>query len=294
MPSVQRYTWLGISSILIWASLVAIIKLVSEQLSPIQSIALIYSVSAFTIVSIVGLPRLKHMPKAYVYGCGSLFVAYEILFLSALAFSDSREQVLMIAMINYLWPPLMIVFSIMFKQLSYRPLAIVGFILAVMGLVLVVNPQVTEPLMMLEVLQENPMAYAFALAGAMIWPCYSLLTRRYAQGHNAVAFFFMISASVLWALHMLSDEPFIVPNLTWSGVIVCAGALIGIAYSNWNQSMQFGHTQFLILATYFMPVFSSLISMLVLDVRPLWSFWLGASLVSLGALMCWKNTSNYE
>jgi drug/metabolite transporter (DMT)-like permease len=292
MAPIQRYTWLGISSIFIWASLVAIIKLVSEQLSPIQSIAMIYSFSTITIVIMLGLPRLKRMPKTYLYGCGALFVAYEVLFLSAVAFSDNREQVLIIAMINYLWPPLMIVFAILFKQLSYRPLAIAGFILAVMGLMMVVNPQITEPFKMLAVLQQNPMAYAFAFAGAIIWPCYSLLTKRYAQGHNAVAFFFLISASVLWLLHFGLKETFVMPSLTWWGVVAVAGALIGMAYSNWNQSMQFGNAQLLILATYFMPVFSSLMSMFILGVQPQWSFWFGASLVTMGAMICWKNTAN--
>lgn len=292
MASMQRYTWLGVSSIVIWASLVAVIKLVSEQLSPIQSIAMIYSFSAITIVMMLGLPDLKQMPKAYLYGCGALFVAYEILFLSAVAFSESREQVLIIAMINYLWPPLMIVFSILFKQLSYRPLAMVGFVLAVVGLMMVVNPQVTEPIKMLTVLKQNPMAYAFALAGAIIWPCYSLLTKRYAEGHNAVAFFFLISASVLWLLYLALRESFVMPSLTWWGVIVVAGALIGLAYSNWNQSMQFGNAQLLILATYFMPVLSSLMSMCILDVQPQLSFWFGASLLTMGAMICWKNTAN--
>ena len=292
MASAQRYTWLGISSIVVWASLVAIIKLVSEQISPIQSIAMIYSFSAITIVLMLGLPKLKQMPKAYLYGCGMLFVAYEVLFLSAVAFSDSREQVLIIAMINYLWPPLMIVFAILFKQLSYRPLAIAGFVVAVLGLMMVVNPQITEPFKMIAVLQQNPMAYGFALVGAIIWPCYSLLTKRYAQGHNAVAFFFLISASVLWCLHLGLKETFVMPSLTWWSIIAVAGALIGMAYSNWNQSMQFGNAQLLILATYFMPVFSSLMSMFILGVQPQWSFWLGALLVTIGAMICWKNTAN--
>lgn len=51
----------------------------------------------------------------------------------------------------------------------------------------------------------------------------------------------------------------------WLGIAV-VGSLIGIAYSNWNQSMQFGNIKVLILATYFMPILSSVMSMLILDV----------------------------
>ncbi|HCK29001.1 MAG TPA: EamA family transporter, partial [Acinetobacter ursingii] len=42
--------FLGFSSILIWASIVGGVKLVTEQLTPMLGIALLYSVSAFSIV----------------------------------------------------------------------------------------------------------------------------------------------------------------------------------------------------------------------------------------------------
>ena len=45
----------------------------------------------------------------------------------------------------------------------------------------------------------------------------------------------------------------------WLGIAV-VGSLIGIAYSNWNQSMQFGNIKVLILATYFIPILSSVMS----------------------------------
>ena len=34
MNTVNKYTWLGFSSILIWASLVAVVKLITEQVTP--------------------------------------------------------------------------------------------------------------------------------------------------------------------------------------------------------------------------------------------------------------------
>ena len=103
--SVNSATGIGLSSILIWASLVAVVKLITESLTPISAIALMYSFSAMTILVLNGLPRFQHMSKAYVWACGALFVAYEILFLVSIALSQNHDQVLIIAMINYLWPP---------------------------------------------------------------------------------------------------------------------------------------------------------------------------------------------
>ena len=92
-------------------------------------------------------------------------------------------------------------------------------------------------------------------------------------------------------IHFLIDEAFIFPSFNLWLVIILVGAMIGISYSNWDISLQFGKIKVLILATYFIPILSSVMSMLILDFQPEWTFWLGVALVSFGAMICWKNTS---
>jgi len=286
----NKATIIGLFSILIWASLVAVIKIITEQLAPILAVALIYSFSAITVLVLNGVPKIQHMPKIYVWGCGALFVCYEILFLISLALSQSREQVLVIAMINYLWPPLTIVFSIFAKQLNYHYPVILGFLISVFGLMMVVNPEILNFQKFIATIQQNPLAFSFAFIGALLWSCFSILIKKYAQGHNATPLFFVVTAISLWFIHFVSHETFISPSLSIWALIIITGALIGVAYSNWNQSFQFGNIKLLILATYFMPIFSSMISMLILNTVPEISFWIGASLVAIGALICWKST----
>ena len=288
--SMKLATWIGLSSILIWASLVAVVKLITESTSPVQGIALIYTFSSLAILALIGFPKIRQMSKRYLLGCGALFVAYEILFLVAVAWSDHCEQVMLIAMINYLWPPLMIVFSIFARQLQARLWVIPGFLLAVVGLMLVVNPEITNLSKLMQVLAENPWAYGFAFIGALLWPCYCILTRKYGRGQNGVPIFFVVAVIALWGLHLGLDEPFRMPSLKLWLEIAIVGSLIGIAYSNWNQSMQYGNIKVLILATYFMPILSSVMSMLILDIRPELSFWIGTALVTAGAIVCWKST----
>ena len=294
LNKLNRYTWMGLSSILIWASLVAVVKLITESLSPILAIALIYSFSALSILLLNGFPQMSRMPKSYLWGCGSLFVLYEVLFLSSVAFSHDHEQVLMIGMINYLWPRLTVVLAIFAKQLSYKLPVILGFILAVLGLMMVVNPDVLNLSKLFSVLQKNPVAYSFALIGAILWSCFSVLTKKYAQGHNAVPLFFAVTALSLWGVHFVSAEPFSFPNFKMWAAIALTGSLIGIAYSHWNQSLQFGDMKLLILATYFMPILSSVMSMLILDATPQLAFWIGTILVTIGAIVCWKSTTERQ
>lgn len=290
MNALNKYTWLGFSSILIWASLVAVVKLVTQQVTPVSGIAMIYSFSALCILIFARMPSIWEMPKSYLIGCGLLFVSYEILFLISIALSHNHEQVLIIAMINYLWPPITILFSIFAKQLNFNGFVFVGFILAVVGLLLVVNPNILDVAQFIYVLGQNPKAYFFAFLGAILWPCYSVFTKKYAQGYNAVPLFFVVTAVSLWILHFALNEKFIMPSLNLWLVIAVIGSLIGIAYSNWNQSLQFGNIQLLILATYFMPILSSMMSMLILGIIPTFAFWMGTALVTVGALICWKCT----
>lgn len=288
----NKYTWLGLFSILIWASLVAVVKLLTESFSAVQGVALIYSFSALFIVCATGLPKVSHMSKAYLLGCGALFVSYEILFLVSVALSQNRDQVMVIAMINYLWPPLMIVFSIFAKQLSSRWPVWIGFALAVLGLLMVVNPELSQVSQMIGILQQNPVAYGFALMGALLWPSYCVLTKKYGAGQNGVPLFFVVTALALWGIHFIVQEPFALPSWNMWFAVAIVGSLIGIAYSNWNQSMQYGNIRLLILATYFMPVLSTFMSMLILSVQPALSFWVGTALVTFGAIICWKNTQS--
>jgi len=95
-------------------------------------------------------------------------------------------------------------------------------------------------------------------------------------------------------LYSISREPFTIPSLSTWLIIAVTGSLIGIAYSNWNQSLQFGNMKLLILATYFMPILSSLMSILILDAMPQLPFWIGTVLVSIGAIICWKSTVERE
>ena len=63
--SVNLATWIGLSSILIWASLVAVVKLITESTSAVQGIALIYSFSSLAIFAFTGFPKITQMSKRY-------------------------------------------------------------------------------------------------------------------------------------------------------------------------------------------------------------------------------------
>ena len=286
--------FLGLSSILIWASIVGGVKLITEQLSPLLAFALLYSVSAISMIITTPQAISLALPKKYLVFCGGCFVLYEVLFLSSIGLSHTREEALILAMVNYLWPSLTLLFAYFFRQISFQLPAFVGILISIFGLAVVINPDVFTASLFLKTIAQNPIAYLLAFIAAILWSFYCVLTRQYAQGHNAVPLFFCITAISLWALFFISDQAWQTPSSALCLLIVVMGSLIGIAYKNWNQSLQFGQIQLLLLASYFTPILSSLFASLILGVTPIWTFWFGTVLVSFGAIICWRFSLNIE
>ncbi|MDP0790128.1 EamA family transporter, partial [Klebsiella pneumoniae] len=56
-------------------------------------------------------------------------------------------------------------------------------------------------------ISSNPLSYGLAFSGAIIWAVYCNVTKRYADGKNGVALFFMLTAIVLWIKYGMSAEP---------------------------------------------------------------------------------------
>nr|WP_213073409.1 hypothetical protein [Acinetobacter sp. ANC 4779] len=57
MKAFNQATFIGLSSNPIWANLVAVIKLITESLSPVSAIVLIYSFSTMAILVLNGTPH---------------------------------------------------------------------------------------------------------------------------------------------------------------------------------------------------------------------------------------------
>ncbi len=85
---------------------------VTELLGPVGGAAMIYSVAAIFLVSVMGLPKVKHYSKTYVLIGGSLFVAYEICLALALGMANTRHQAVEMLVINYLWPALTVLMAV--------------------------------------------------------------------------------------------------------------------------------------------------------------------------------------
>ncbi|MGI8454536.1 aromatic amino acid DMT transporter YddG [Pectobacterium carotovorum] len=289
----QRATLTGLLAIVLWSTSVGLIRSLTEALGPIGGAAMIYSTSTLCLLAFYGLPRIKTLPRIYLFAGGAMFVCYEIFLSLSIGLADSRMQAIEIGMINYLWPSLTILFSLFINQQKSRFLLWPGLALALAlgGIIWIMKGESdwTPELLWNNVL-ANPLAYSLAFSAALTWALYCNITKRYGQGKSGVSLFFLITALILWTQYSFSGESAISLTLPSSLQLIFMGASTALAYSAWNAGIQHGNLTLLATASYFTPVLSTLLAALWLNITPAMSFWQGVAMVTAGSLLCWYAT----
>jgi len=287
----NKATLIGLTAVFLWSLIVALIKEVSHYFGPIGGAALIYSCASIILLFSFGWTHLKEFPLKYLIWGSLLFVAYEICLALSIGYSSNNRQAIEIGMVNYVWPTAMILFSIIFNRQKANFLIFPGICLSVAGICLVLGGEAGFSFKtMLSNIQANPLSYGLALTGVFLWAAYCTLTARAANGKNGITLFFIWVSIVLWTQWIFSAEP--IPNfeLNSSIYLVLAAFAMGIGYGAWNIGIMHGNVTVLATASYFIPVFSSVVSALILSTQLTFSFWKGALMVCFGSLLCWMAT----
>lgn len=291
LPTPYKATLLGLLAILLWSSVVGLIRSVSEGLGPIGGAAMIYSVSALFLLLVLRLPNLRHFPRLYLILGSLLFVSYEICLSLSLGYANTRLQAIEVGMINYLWPCFTVLMALVFNGQKAKWWLLPGLLLSLFGIGWIMSGEGGwSPAQMLENVRSNPLSYSLAFGGAVIWALYCNLTKKIAQGNNGVVLFITLTAVALWLKYAFSDESGM--QFTWpvSLTLLCAGMAMGAGYAAWNVGILHGNMTLLATVSYFTPVLSAVFAALVLDTSLTVSFWQGVVMVTLGSLICWRAT----
>ena len=303
MPSLNlkldRGTLAGFAAILLWSTTVALIRSLSERVGPITAGVAVYAVSG--IFCMAQLLRSKtprdqiwNLPNRYLLGCGGLFVLYMLVVYLGIGLANDRYQVLQVGLLNYLWSALTILFSLFLLKNKGRFLLIPGTLLALAGIFLVLTEG--SPISWFSFVgnvASNPAVYILGLTAAISWALYSNLTRLWGERatSSGVILFIPATAIVLFLVRLC-----IVESGAWSLAAGLEAASLGVAtalaYVFWDIAMRKGNLVLVAAFSYFIPLFSTLLSSLYLHVKPGLSLWLGCVLIVLGSLMSWKGVSN--
>lgn len=286
--SSYRYTLYGVAAILLWGSLLGLMRAVAEAFGPVGGAALIYTVASVFLIVATGMPRLSRFTPGYLLIGGALFVSYEICLSLSVGMANDRHQSMEMAVINYLWPALTVLLAVLVNRRPVSVLVYPSILLAFIGVAwTIAGDSGLSPEELYRNFASNPVTYTLAFTGAVIWAVYCNVTKRLANGQNAITLFFMATAVALWIKFALTDTA----PMTISGssitLLLIAGVIMGSGYALWNLAIIGGNMMLLATLSYFTPVISTLFSSLILSVTLSGSFWQGVSMVTVGSLICW-------
>ncbi|OKP52936.1 aromatic amino acid DMT transporter YddG [Serratia marcescens] len=291
LPSRTRATLFGLLAIVLWSSVVGLIRSVSEGLGPIGGAAMIYSVSAAFLLVALGVPKWRSFPRPYLIVGSLLFVSYEICLSLSLGYANTRLQAIEVGMINYLWPCFTVLMALVLNGQRAKWWLLPGLLLSLFGIGWIMSGEGGwSPAQMLANVRSNPLSYALAFSGAVIWALYCNLTKKIAQGSNGVVLFIVLTALALWLKYAFSTENGMQFNVGVTVTLLCAGVAMGAGYAAWNVGILHGNMTLLATVSYFTPVLSAVFAALVLHTSLTVNFWQGVAMVILGSLICWRAT----
>lgn len=235
VPSNNRSTLYGLLAILLWSSVIGLVRSVSEGLGPIGGAAMIYSVIAVFLPLVHGFPRLCRLPRPYLIVGSLLFVSYEICLSLSMGYASTGLQAIEVGMINCLWPCFTVLMALAFNGQRAKWWLLPGLLLSLFGINWIMCGEGGwSTAQMLANLNSNPLSYGLAFSGAVLWALYCNLTKKIAQGSNGVVLFILLTALALWLKFAFSAESGMQLTPAVTLMLLCAGVAMGGGYAAWN------------------------------------------------------------
>jgi drug/metabolite transporter (DMT)-like permease len=248
MPSIL----LALAAIAIWSSLALLNSRVSA-VPPLLAVGI-----ALCIGGLVGLFKAREwrVPwRTFAVGVGGIFGYHALLFV-AFRLAPAVE----VNLINYLWPLLIVLLSPVFLEgFRLRPWHIVGALLGFAGAFLIVSGGSLKP-----DAAKLP-GYALAAAAALIWACYSLLTKRLPPfPTGAVGGFCLASGLLALVLFFLEGggssaaSVSAIRGLDWLFLVFLGLGPMGGAFYAWDAALKRGDPRVIGALSYLTPLLSTL------------------------------------
>jgi drug/metabolite transporter (DMT)-like permease len=281
----RRATLIGAIAVLLWATL-ALLTTYAQPLPAFELVALTFTVAfllalcKWILEAARGGPpiasRLALPWQAWAVGVGGLF-GYHFFYFNALAHAPAVEA----SLIAFLWPLLIVLFSALLPGERLRLVHILGALCGLAGAGLLVTKG--------QSFGFNPayaLGYVAALACALTWSGYSLLSRRLGKvPSDAVGAYCGVTALLGFACH-LAFEDWVTPTAGNVAAILALGlGPVGAAFFVWDYGVKRGDIQALGSLAYAAPLISTLLLILAGRAAPSWVLAAGALLIVGGAAL---------
>jgi Predicted permease, DMT superfamily len=248
---------LALVAILIWSSL-ALLNTRVGTLPPLFSVGV-----ALCVGGLVGLAKAKQwrVPiRTFAVGVCGIF-GYHALLFAAFRLAPTVE----VNLLNYLWPLLIVLLSPLFlRGYSLGARQILAALLGLSGAALIASGG------KIGLDAANLPGYLLAAAAALIWACYSLLTKRLPPfPTGAVGGFCLVSGLLSLGLFALesaisgagpsgSAPDLALSGLDWLYLVVMGLGPLGGAFYFWDAALKRGDPRVIGALSYLTPLLSTL------------------------------------
>lgn len=253
MTARTRATLVGLTAVLMW-SLLGVFTAGSGAVPPFLLNALCFGASGLAATAWLaftgrGLRTLRQPWPVWVLGTGGLF-GFHALYFTAIRNAPPVEANL----INYLWPLLIVLFSGLLPGERLRWHHLAGVALGFAGAALLIGGGGVA------LSGEHALGYGAAIASALTWSGYSVLSRRMASvPTEAVAGFCLATGVLSLGAHLLFETTVLPATaFQWSMIALLAVFPVGLAFFVWDHGVKRGDIQVLGAAAYAAPVLSTL------------------------------------
>ncbi len=256
MTGQGRDTLVGGTAILMWGAL-ALLTTWSGSVPPFQLVALCFALAALLGVAnwvASGEDPRRFLPRApvvWLVGVGGLF-GYHFFYFMALRNAPAVEA----SLIAYLWPLLIVLFSALLPGNRLHWWHVVGAFIGLAGCALLVTGGGAVAFR-----GEFAVGYAAAVACALTWSGYSVLSRRFQKIPTGTVAWFCAASAVLGILCHLAFEQTVWPQSAgeWLAVLGLGLGPVGAAFFAWDRGVKHGDIRILGVASYGAPLISTLL-----------------------------------
>lgn len=281
-PHVRRATAIGGTAILLWSTL-ALLTALSQRIPPFQLLALSFGIS-FVICTAVNAARgkdvvgaLRQPWRVWALGVAGLFGYH---FFYYLAFYLAPQAKIEVNLLNYLWPLLIVLFSALLPGERLKRGHIVGALCGLAGTVLIVAGSG------LSIQADALPGYLSALACAVTWAAYSVLSRRFGDVPTEAVGGFCLATAVLAALcHPLFETTVVPTTNEWLAMLAMGIGPVGAAFFVWDHGVKRGDIRALGVLSYATPLASTLLLILFGQAAGGWTVWAACALIIGGAVL---------
>ncbi len=272
-PAHRRATLDALAAIALWGTL-AVLGLRLRHVPPFLLVGAALLLGALVGARGIHLRGLR--PRVLLLGVYGLFTYHLCLFLG-LRLAPPVEANL----VNYLWPLLIVVLSpLILANTRLRPRHVAGALMGFGGAALLVTGG------RLGFSREGALGYLFALAAAVIWSTYSLLTKRIGDfPTSAVATFCLASGLLSLACHAIFEERYVPAAADLPYLLVIGLGPMGAAFYLWDRAMKGGDPRVIGTLAYLTPLLSTFLIAAFGEGRVTWLSLAALALIVGGALV---------